>query len=75
MTADYLGGQRLMTRKTASVLTLIGGGVGLIEGILILLDCPIPHFVFIGAFVAAFICFVIGFVYSLGYMRDDVRNK
>jgi uncharacterized membrane protein len=64
-----------MSRRKATILVIIGGTVGLVEGALIFLNCPIPCFVWIGFFIIGFICFVVGFVYKVKYMRDDVRNK
>ena len=63
-----------MSRRNATILVIIGGIVGLVEGALIFLNCPIPRFVWIGFFIIGFICFVVGFVYHIKYMRDDLRN-
>ncbi len=64
-----------MSRRKATILVIIGGTVGLVDGALIFLNCPIPSFVWIGVFIIGFVCGVVGFVYGIKYMRDDLRNK
>lgn len=64
-----------MSRRKALILVVIGGIVGLVEGALIFLNCQIPYFALIGFFIIGFICFVVGFVYHVKYMRDDMRKK
>ena len=64
-----------MTRKRSSILLIMSATIGVLEGVLIALHCPIPYLVLIGFFFIGFVCFVVGFVYHIKYMRDDVRNK
>jgi len=64
-----------MSRRKATILVIIGGTVGLVEGALVFLNCPISSLVLMGFFIIGFICFAVGFVYHIKYMRDDVRNK
>jgi hypothetical protein len=64
-----------MSRRKATILVIIGGTVGLVEGALIFLNCPIPYPVLLGTFIIGFLCGAVGFVYAIKYMRDDLRNK
>ena len=64
-----------MTRKRSTILLMIGATIGLLEGVLIFLECSIPYLVWIGFFVIGFVCFVVGFVYNIKFTRDDVRNR
>lgn len=64
-----------MTRKRSTILIMMGVIIGLLEGVLIFLQCSIPYLVLIGFFVIGFLCFVVGFVYKVKYVRDDVQNK
>ncbi len=62
-------------RRRATIVLMVGGTIGLLEGVLIFLNCPIPHAVLIGFFVIGFLCAVVGLVHNIRYVRDDVRNK
>jgi 1,4-dihydroxy-2-naphthoate octaprenyltransferase len=64
-----------MTRKRATNLLITSATIGVLVGFLVFLGCPLPSLVFWGFFIIGFICFVVGFVYHIKYIRDDVRNK
>jgi xanthosine utilization system XapX-like protein len=65
---------RLM-RKKRSTFLLIGAGAGLLEGVLIFLDVPIPYPVLVCVFLIGFICCVIGFVYTIRDVHREIKKN